>query len=472
MSGIDGRIVVIGLPAVAAALHADAEQAIWFTQSYTIGSTIALLFIGRVSDMFGRVKIYSIGFTIFTIGSLLTGSSGEPNTFIAARIFQGLGSAALFANSAAIITDAFPHDELGTALGINQIAFRVGSVAGLTLSGLILAVLDWRYLFYINIPVGVFGTLWALKRLREVGKSEKRGPWDWLGFLSFTIFIISLLLSLTFAAYGFVDVTVVLGLSVLTIVSLVTFVYFERRNKDPLLDLSLLSIREFTGGSLAQMISAVATGAFILVISLYLQLVLGFSPLQAGLALLPFDLGFLLTGPLSGRFSDVYGVLPFTTTGLAVTSVALFLFSGASAYSSYYYIAVLLVLAGAGAGLFSSPNISSIMGSVPAERRGVASALRGTFYNIGFTLSFNVAILLMEFKVPYALITEMISSINPIALSLADRTAFASGLNVVYLVLGIVNTIAIAPSLLRGRRKIAASSLKKDVSAPDNDWDP
>ncbi len=470
MSGIDGRIVVIGLPTVAAALHADAEQAIWFTQSYTIGSTIALLFIGRVSDLFGRVKVYSMGFTIFTIGSLLTASSGEPNAFIAARIFQGLGSAALFANSAAIITDAFPHNQLGTALGINQIAFRVGSVAGLTLSGLILAVLDWRYLFFINIPVGVFGTIWAFRRLHEVGKSEGRASWDWPGFLSFTIFITSLLLTLTFAAYGFVDYLVVAAFGITTVVSFVLFVYLERRRKNPLLDLSLLGIREFSGGSVAQMISAVATGAFILVISLYLQLVLGLSPLKAGLALLPFDLGFILTGPMSGRFSDKYGVLPFTTSGLAVTSVALFLFSGATVNTAYLYIAVLLILAGAGAGLFSSPNISSIMGSVPAERRGVASALRGTFYNIGFTLSFNVAILLMELKVPYSLISNMISSLNPVALSLSDRASFSGGLHIVYLVLGIVNTTAIIPSLLRRTGKAVIFPRKDAEESSNEDW--
>ena len=443
------------------------NKLIWFTQSYTIGSTIALLFIGRVSDMFGRVKIYSLGFTIFTIGSLLTASSSEPNAFIAARIFQGLGSAALFANSAAIITDSFPHNQLGTALGINQIAFRVGSVAGLTLSGLILAILDWRYLFYINIPVGVFGTVWAFRRLHEVGKSERRASWDWPGFADFTIFIASLLLALTFAAYGFVDYTVVIGLSVSTIVSLVAFVFIEHHGKNPLLDLRLLGIREFTGGNIAQMISAVATGAFILVVSLYLQLVLGLSPLHAGLALLPFDLGFILTGPLSGRLSDKYGVVPFTTLGLSVTSVALLLFSGASVNTSYFYIATLLILAGAGAGLFSSPNISSIMGSVPAERRGVASALRGTFYNVGYTLSFNVAILLMELKVPYSLITNMIASINPIALSLSVRAEFSDGLHIVYLVLAVVNTVAIIPSLLRGTRK-SSTFRQKDMEYRSN----
>jgi len=452
MSGIDGRIVIVGLPTVAAALHADAEQAIWFTQAYTIGSTIALLFIGRVSDMFGRVKVYALGFTVFTVGSLLTASSGNPDAFIAARIFQGLGSAALFANSAAIIADAFPSNQLGTALGINQIAFRAGGVAGLTLSGLILAILDWRFLFYINIPVGIFGTLWAYWRLHEVGQRERTVPMDWRGFVSFTLFITSLLLSLTFAAYGSVEFSVVIGLGILAAVSLAIFVRFERRTQYPLLDLSLLGIREFTGGCLAQMINSMAWGAFLLVISLYLQVVQGLSPLQAGIALLPFDAGFLVAGPLSGHFSDVYGTLPFTTGGLLVISASLFLFSKAAVNTPYLDIALLLVLGGLGTGLFASPNMSSIMGAVPAKRRAVASALRATFFNVGYTLSVNAVILLMTLRVPFSLITSMISSLTPVALTLSERTAFLGGLNFVYEVLFVINTIAFIPSLLRGRR--------------------
>ncbi len=452
MSGIDGRIVIVGLPTVAAALHADAEQAIWFTQAYTIGSTIALLFIGRISDMFGRVKVYATGFTIFTVGSFLTASTGTPDAFIAARIFQGLGSAALFANSAAIITDAFPSGQLGTALGINQIAFRAGAVGGLTLSGLILAVLDWRYLFYINVPIGIFGTVWAYRRLREIGKPEHPDPMDWVGLATFTVFITSLLLALTFAAYGFVDYYLAVALAALSAASLLAFVREERRNKYPLLDLKLLRIREFTGGCLAQMINSIAWGAFLLVISLYLQLVDGMSPLQAGIALLPFDAGFLVAGPLSGHFSDKYGVIPFTTTGIAVISVSLFLFSQSAVNAPYALIALFLVLGGVGTGLFASPNISSVMGAVPAKERAVGSALRATFFNVGYTISVNAVILLMTLRVPYSLITSVISSVNPSSLSSADRTAFAGGLHFVYIVLACVNTVAIIPSVLRGRR--------------------
>ncbi|HUI86816.1 MAG TPA: MFS transporter [Nitrososphaerales archaeon] len=467
MSGIDGRIMIIGLPTVAAALKADAEQAIWFTQAYTIGSTIALLFIGRVSDIFGKVRVYALGFTLFTVGSLLTALSGTPDAFIAARMAQGLGSAALFANSAAIITDAFPATQLGTALGINQIAFRAGALAGLTISGLILSVLTWPYLFYVNVPIGIFGTVWALRRLRDTEKPERMAPMDWYGFGTFTLFISTLLLVLTFAAYGTADLRLVVALAAVSAVSLAVFVRIERRRQFPLLDLGLLRIREFTGGIITQLLNSIAWGGFLLVISLYLQLVLGYSPFAAGVAIIPFDISFLIVGPLSGRFSDKYGTRPFATVGLAVISLALVLTSTAGVSTPYADIAVYLLIGGAGMGLFASPNMSSVMGSVPVQRRSVASALRATFFNVGYTLSLNLAILVMTFTVPFSVLTQVIASLNPASIATVDRAAFAVAINHVYLVMAVINTIGIVPSLLRGNRVAtgAVTEVKPDLEA-------
>ena len=234
MSGIDSRIVIVGLPQVAAALNADAEQAIWITQAYVLGSTVALLLIGRVSDVVGRVKIYTSGFGVFTVGSLLVSLAADPNQVIIFRFIQGLGSAILFTNSAAMIVDATPENELGYFLGINQVAFRMGAMAGLTLSGIILTIfLDWRALFYINVPIGIFGTLWARGKLKEIAKLEKGAPIDWPGFGTFTVFISSLLLALTLAAYGVGEDRIVIGLTIAMVVSLVAFVYIELHAKYP-----------------------------------------------------------------------------------------------------------------------------------------------------------------------------------------------------------------------------------------------
>ncbi|MDE1853763.1 MAG: MFS transporter [Thaumarchaeota archaeon] len=463
MSGIDSRIIVIGIPQVAAALGADAEQAIWFTQSYIFGSTVALLAIGRVSDMIGRVKIYTIGFAIFTVGSLLTSLSIAPDYVILFRVLQGLGSAALFANSAAIITDATPGNELGFFLGINQVAFRAGAMLGLTLSGLILTFLDWRALFYVNVPVGIFGTYWAHRRLKEVTKPERGVPMDWPGFLTFSASIVLLLIALTYAAYGTFPLTGTLALILASVFFLALFVRRERRTPYPLLDLGLLRIKEFTGGSVAQMLNSLAWGAVILLLSLYLQLVEGLTPLEAGISILPFDVAFLAVGPLSGRLSDKYGHMPFTTSGLAVMSLSLLLMSTTSVSTPYSVLAFYLVVFGLGVGMFSSPNMSSIMGSVPPAERGVASGVRATFFNIGYVLSFNVAILVMTAALPFAVITSVISSPNPASIVGVDKVLFAKGLDYAFQVSAVINAIAIAPSVLRGKR---ATSYSKEGPPP------
>src|SRR6266704_3382211 len=361
MAGLDSRIVIVGLPSVAASLGADLEQAIWITQSYVLGSTVALLLVGRISDIVGRVKLYTSGFAVFTLGSLLTSLALDPAQVIAFRAIQGLGSAILFTNSAAMIVDATPSQELGLSLGINQVAFRMGSMAGLTLSGIILSFLDWRALFYVNVPIGIFGTAWARFRLREIGKLERGAPIDWGGFAAFTVF-------------------------------------------------------------------------------------------TTGLLMIPLDIATLAAGPLSGRLSDKYGHLPFTTSGLAVISLSLFLFSATDESTPYSHLVAYMLLFGAGLGFFASPNISSIMGSVPPQRRGIASGFRATFFNVGYTISLNLAILITTFTVPYALVTQIISSGNTAAISDSDRMLFAEGIKTTYLWLAGINTLAILPSLLRGRR--------------------
>ncbi len=453
MSGIDSRIVIIGLPQVAAALNANAEQAIWITQAYVLGSTVALLLIGRVSDVLGRVRIYTSGFGVFTVGSLLVSLSVDPNQVIIFRFIQGLGSAILFTNSAAMIVDATPDNELGYFLGINQVAFRMGAMAGLTLSGIILTVFfDWRALFYINIPIGIFGTLWARQRLKEIARLEKGAPIDWVGFGTFTVFISALLLALTLAAYGVVEQTLVIGLTVLMVVSLAAFAVIELRNKYPLLDLKLLRIREFSGGVVAQLLNAVAFGAVLLLLSIYLQQIKDQSALIAGLIMIPLDVTTVILGPLSGKLSDKYGHLPFTTGGLLIVSVSLFLFATTDVSTPLLLLIVYMMIFGTGMGIFASPNMSSIMGAVPSERRGIASAFRATFFNVGFVISLNLAILIMTFAIPFDQVSAIIAAANPLGISLAEKSQFAAALRSAYLWMAIINTIAIVPSMLRGRR--------------------
>ncbi|MDG6995278.1 MAG: MFS transporter [Nitrososphaerota archaeon] len=447
MAGIDSRIVIVGFPEVAAALHANAEEAIWFTQSYMLGSTVALLLIGRMTDIYGRVKIYNLGFVVFTVGSFLSSASLNPAMLIGFRAIQGLGSGVIFTNSAAIITDATPKDRLGLSLGVNQLGFRFGGMAGLTLSGLILSALDWRALFYINVPIGIFGTVWAHRRLKEIAKLDKGRGMDWVGISSFMCFVTSLLLALTYTAYGISQSTlyVVILLALISMVSITVFVWQERRSREPMLDLGLLKIREFTAGVSALLLNAIAWGAVLLLLSLYLQLSVGLSPFDAGIRILPLEIAFLASGPLSGLFSDrAKYLVPLTTSGLALTSISLFLFSTVGETTPYIYTAAYMVLVGIGSGLFVSPNIRTIMASVPIERRGIASAFRAMLWSVGFTVSLSIAVLFMTFTAPYSLITSMItSSLNPLTIPLHDRVLFVESLRNTYVWLGIINSLAI-----------------------------
>ena len=229
MSAIDSQIIVVGLPQVATALHADAEHAVWFTQSYILGGTITLLLIGKITDMVGRVKIYKLGFVIFTIGSLLTSLSIGPDQVIFFRGVQGLGAAMLTVNSAALLIDAAEGKNIGLLLGLNAFNVRGGSILGLTLSGIILSIFDWRALFYINIPIGIFGTYWAHKKLRETLTFKKRQPMDWIGFGTFTVAMTCLLLGLTFSVYGTTSLPLTISLSLVSLVSFVAFVIQGRR---------------------------------------------------------------------------------------------------------------------------------------------------------------------------------------------------------------------------------------------------
>ena len=445
MSGIDSRIVIVGLPEVAHALNASAEQAIWFTQAYVFGATIAVLMIGRTADIIGRVRIYNFGFAIFTVGSLLTGLSQSSDQVILFRGIQGFGSAFLTTVSATLITDATPRNELGFAVGLNQIAFRAGSMAGLTISGVILSFLDWRFLFLINVPIGIFGTWWSHGKLKEIAPLDSAAPMDWIGFGLITTSISGLLIALTYAAYGTSSIYLVALFLAISLVTLCVFVYQEKKTAHPLFDLSLLSIPEFSGGSLAVMINAIAWGALLLILSLYFQVGIGMSPLQAGILILPFEFAFLATGPLSGRLSDKYGQRPFTIAGLTIQSVGLFLFSKLGT-GSYYLAVIYMVIFGSGVGLFASPNMSSVMGAVPANRRGIGSAIRTTAWNVGYTISLNLAIVLMSFTLPYQTVSNLIAS-NISTISASNRELFVESLKSTYFWLGVINTTAIVPSL-------------------------
>jgi len=448
MAGLDGRIVVIGLPTIARELGADAEQVIWVSQAYLLASTMGLLLIGRVTDVIGRIKIYNIGFIIFTIGSALASISLSPEQLIASRLVQGTGSAMLITNSAAILTDAAPREELGSILGLNQIAFRIGSISGLTLSGVVIALAGWRALFYLNIPIGIFGTLWAHMRLREISKRDEASKMDWPGFFTFTSGITMMLLSLTFFSYGN-DLPTAATLLASGAVLILVFIRIEARTLVPILDPRLFKIKEFAAGNVAQMLNAFAWTGFTVLLSFFLQIAFKDTPLQAGLSLLPLEATYIVFGPLSGRLSDRYGTRLFATLGLSISSVGFFWVSLSGVQTHYSDLIIPLALLGVGNGMFVSPNISSVMGSVPANRRGIASGFRTTVLNVGLTASSGIVVLLITTGIPYSLFTSLLQ--GQIG-TLSAQAEFVNGFRIAGLVLASMNSIAIIPSILRGKK--------------------
>ena len=454
MAGIDTRIVIIGIPQVAEQLNADPEQVIWVTQSYVLASTVMLLLIGRLADIFGRTRIFTAGFAIFTIGSGLTSIGQDPIQVIIFRAIQGIGAAFILTNSLAIVTDASPKNKLGLAVGINQISFRAGAIIGLTLSGLILSYLDWRALFYINIPIGMFGTYWSNKKLKEIGYLDKNAKIDWVGFVAFFLFILNLLLSFTFSAYGLdQNRTIIYTFLAISSISLIAFLFQQRRERYPLLDLNIFKIRSFTGGILALLLNAIAWSAVLLLLSLEFQLTRNSTPLQAGIDIIPFELAFLTTGPLSGRLSDRFGHVPFTVSGLILSGIALILFYLTPSTAPYITFAVHMIIFGFGTGLFLAPIMRTIMDSAPPKRRGISSATMFLFFNIGLTLSLNVALLTMSLTAPYTLITQVITAIDPSKISASDIALFSASLKTTYLWLAIINLLALVPLSIIKRNK-------------------
>ncbi|MFF5306264.1 MFS transporter [Streptomyces sp. NPDC013161] len=418
MSALDGSIVLIALPAIFRGIHLDPlapgniAYLLWMIMGYRLVQAVLVVTVGRLGDMYGRVRIYNSGFAVFTVASVLLsfdpfdGGHGAM-WLIGWRLLQAVGGSMLTANSAAILTDAFPEEQRGFALGINQVAALGGMFIGLVAGGL-LSAWDWRAVFWVNVPIGVFFTVWAYRTLRETAKRDG-GRIDWWGNITFAVGLSATLIAVTAGLQPYdghtmgwtnplVDALIAGGLLLLA-----AFVVIERRVSAPMIQLSLFRQRAFTFGNLAGLAISIGRGGMQFVLIIWLQGIwlplhgydYGDTPLWAGIFMLPLTAGFLAAGPVSGYLSDRLG-----SRGLATGGAALF---GASFLGlmclpidfSYWIFALLIALNGIASGMFASPNSSSIMGSVPAGLRGVASGMRATFQNSGTAVSIGVFFSLM-----------------------------------------------------------------------------
>jgi MFS family permease len=441
MASLDGSVVIIALPAIFKGIHLDPLSAgnisylLWMIMGYRLVQAVLVVNLGKLGDMFGRVKMYNAGFVVFTIASILLSFDPFQGThgalwLIGWRFLQAIGGSMLMANSAAILTDAFPAERRGFALGTNQMAALAGMFIGLVAGGL-LATWDWRAVFWINLPVGVFGTLWAYLKLRDNGV-RRRAKIDWWGNVTFALGLGSVLVGVTYGIqpYGSSSMgwlsPVVLGELIGGAIMLVIFVIIETRVAEPMFRLSLFKIREFTAGNVAGLLVSIARGGIQFMLIIWLQGIWlplhGYSydqtPLWAGIFMLPMTAGFLVAGPTSGILSDRFGSRGIATSGMAVFASSFILLMFLPVNFPYWAFALVIALNGIGSGMFASPNSSSIMGSVPALDRGSASGMRSTFQNSGTAVSIGVVFTLMIAGLSASLPTTLTNGLTKLGVPL------------------------------------------------------
>jgi MFS family permease len=430
MATLDASIMLIAMPDIFRGIHLDPLQPgnsfylLWMILSFLIVSSVLVVSLGRLGDMFGRVRMYNLGFAVYTLASLiltvdwLSGRAGALY-LVGFRVMQGVGAAFLVANSAAILTDAFPENQRGLALGINNVAGISGSFIGLVVGGL-LAPIDWRLIFLVSVPFGAFGTVWAYLKLDDRG-IRRPARVDWLGNGTFAVGLTLVMVGITYGIEPYGRDTMgwtnpsVLGELAAGVGLLIAFLFIETKVPNPMFRLRLFKIRAFSAGTLSSFLSALGRGGLMFMLIIWLQGIWlpqhGYSfsntPLWAGIYMLPLTAGFLLAGPASGILSDRFGSRPFATGGMVVAAASFVLLEMLPVDFSYPGFAALLLMNGLAMGAFAAPNRAGVMNSLPASERGVGGGMNATFQSSAQVLSIGVFFTLMILGLSSALSTSL-----------------------------------------------------------------
>jgi MFS family permease len=418
MATINASILLIALPDIFRGIHIDplapgnTSYLLWLILGFLVVMAVLMVSLGRLGDIYGRVRMFNLGFAVFTVFSILlsvTWMHGSAGTLwlILMRVGQGVGGALIFANSSAILTDAFPQDQRGLALGVNSIAAIAGSFLGLVLGG-VLAPISWRLVFLVSVPIGIVATVWAYRSLREPGE-RRPARIDWWGNATFALGLVGVMVGITYGIQPYgghtMGWTSPLVLSALLggLAFLVVFCLVELRVEEPMFELGLFRIRAFAAGNLAALLAAMGRGGLQFILIIWLQGIwlpehgydFAQTPLWAGIYMLPLIAGFLVAGPASGYLSDRFGARPFATGGMILAAASFLLLIVLPVDFGYVWFALILVLNGVGMGLFSSPNSAGVMNSLPASQRGAGVGMLATFMNSASVLSIGVFFTLM-----------------------------------------------------------------------------
>jgi EmrB/QacA subfamily drug resistance transporter len=468
LAALQGSALLIALPDLLVKLDSSFLTIMWVLLGYLLITTALVPVIGRLADMVGRKKLYNAGFAVFTIGSLLAGLA-QPQfhgvDVLLFRVVQGVGAALLITNSTAIVTDAFRDGgRVGLGLGVNQIASAAGFLLGPVVGGL-LTTLSWRYVFLINVPLGVAGTLWGIYRLRESVRPASRQRFDWLGSITFTLGLGGVLGALSMVAFPVWGWTVIGAMFVVGVALLVAWVFVELRVEQPMLDLRLFSSRLFALANASNLLNGVARGAVLFLLIFFLQGPYGQDPLMAGLMMTPFGLAFMLIGPISGHLSDHHGARGLGTAGLLVSAVGLAGLTTVTDRTPFWQIAIWMALMGGGSGFFNSPNTNVVMTSVQPLERGMAAGVRTMLANTGQMLSVAIAFPLVLSRIPPEVMQQVFIYGGGMEGNTQALGLFISGLHLAFWISAGVSLVAAAVSALQPSHSPRAAGQQVSVRA-------
>src|SRR5215210_451785 len=447
MATINSGTLIIALPDLERSLHTSILRLVWVILAYMIASTVLVLTAGRLSDLFGRKRAYVGGFVVFALASLGAGFAGSGTELILWRILQGIGGALLFANAAALVTDAFPRAQLGLAMGTNTMVAAVGLALGPVLGG-VLVSFHWQWVFWFNVPLALAGAAWGAAVLRELATRDENRGLDLGGTLVFVVGLTGLVLGVSRGGLSGWDDPLVLGGLAAAAVLLPAFVAIERNGRAPMLDLTIFENRMFSAATGAAFINGLSRFALMFVFVFYFQGVKGDDPITAGIKLAPLALGMLVASPLAGVFADRHGSRGLAALGMLVSAAGLALMTSLGVDSPYWQSSLWLAIVGVGSGMFNSPNTSAMMGAVPEDRRGIAAGARTMLQNTGAVISIAFVLAVVTAAVPKDVLLQIFSGLAD-HLSDAKLDPFIHNMHTALWVLALTSLAGAGVSLLR-----------------------
>jgi EmrB/QacA subfamily drug resistance transporter len=456
--------LIIALPDLERALGTSLLELVWVILAYMISSTVLVLTAGRLSDLFGRKHAFVAAFLIFGAASLGAGFAADGTQLILWRVLQGIGGAFIFANGPALVTDAFPKEQLGLAMGTNTMVAAIGLVIGPVLGGALVAI-SWQWVFWFNVPLALAGALWAGLILRELAKRDSVRGLDLLGTTTFVIGLTGLVYGISRGGLSGWDDSLVIASLIMAALLLPLFVLVEHRGKAPMLDLSIFQNRLFAAASAATFINGLSRFALMFIFVFYCQGAQGDDPILAGIKLAPMALGMLVASPLAGIWADRHGSRVLAAMGMLVTAAGLALMTTLQADTAYWPGAIWLTVVGVGSGMFMSPNTAAMMGTVPIERRGIAAGARTMLQNTGAVISIAFVLAIITAAVPKPVLFKIFSGLAS-GLTSAQLDPFIANMHTALLVLAAVSLIGAGVSLLRPSH--AAATEPKGVQWAQN----